>query len=434
MNKGLETLVAERLAKGGPIRVAVIGAGACARMIVRHLLSGPHHIRLVGVANRTLERARELFVEAGEQAAEVVATAEQRSTAFANGRAIVTQDADLVVCAPEVEVVVEVTGTVEFGASIVLKAIEHGKHVVLVNAELDSTLGPILRMRAERAGVVFTHTDGEEPGVAMTLLRYVSLIGLRPVAAGNLKGMIDRYRTPETQRDFALKHRMDPAKVASFADGTKLCMESTILANATGFQVGTRGMYGPRCSHVREIASLLPEDQLLNGGLIDYALGAEPHTGAFVVAHESRPGKRTELEYFKMGPGPFYVFYTPYHLPHLQITSTITRAVLSHDATVAPISGPVCEVVAVAKRDLKSGQTLDGIGGFDCYGTIENAATVTAGDLLPIGVSSACRLLRAIRKDEALSYADVELPHERLTDRLRAEQRATFSTKGSAGN
>ena len=164
-----------------------------------------------------------------------------------------------------------------------------------MNAELDSLLGPILKAKADRAGVVVTHTDGEEPGVAMTLLRYLRSLGLRPVAAGNLKGIVDYYRTPETQRGFAEKHNQDVRKVTSFADATKLSMEATVLANATGFQVGRRGMYGPACEHVREMAELLPADKMVGTGLVDYALGAAPHTGVFVIVHEESPLKKAQL-------------------------------------------------------------------------------------------------------------------------------------------
>ena len=223
---------------------------------------------------------------------------------------------------------------------MVLEAFDHGKHVVLVNAELDSLLGPILKAKADRAGVVVTHTDGDEPGVAMTLLRYLRSLGLRPVAAGNIKGMVDYYRNPETQRAFAEKNDQDVRKVTSFADATKLSMEATVLANATGFHAGRRGMYGPACEYVREMADLLPADQMLDTGLVDYALGAAPHTGAFVIVHEESPLKKAQLAYYKLGDGPFYVFYTPFHLPHIQIASTIGRAVIHRDPTVAPIGRP----------------------------------------------------------------------------------------------
>ena len=162
--------------------------------------------------------------------------------------------------------------------------------------------------------------------------------------------------------------------MTSFADATKLSMETTVLANATGFGVGRRGMFGPACGYVRDLAKLLPAEAMLGGGIVDYSVGASPHTGGFVVVHEENPYKRTQLAYYKLGDGPFYVFYTPFHLPHIQLPSTIARAVLHRDATVAPLRGPSCEVVAVAKRDLKAGETLDGVGGFCAYGLIENRA------------------------------------------------------------
>ena len=155
---------------------------------------------------------------------------------------------------------------------------------------------------------------------------------------------------------------------------------------------------------------------------MDYALGAEPHTGVFVIVYEEKGRKQKELAYFKMGDGPFYVFYTPFHLPHIQIASTIARAALLHDPTVVPLGGPVCEVVAVAKRDLQAGEVLDGIGGFMAYGTIDSAEIVRAEGLLPIGVAEGCRLARDILKDTLIRYDDVHIPPGRLVDQLRAEQ------------
>ena len=431
MNRSLESAIHERLQQHGPIRVGVLGSGACGRMIIRHLFDAVPFVRLVAVANRTLSRAIEVLTELGESDPVVATSQSALSTAAARHRIAVTEP-ELLCEAPDIEVVVEVTGTVEFGARMVLRAMEHHKHVVLVNAELDSTLGPILKVKADRAGVTLTHTDGEEPGVAMTLLRYVKSIGLRPVAAGNIKGMIDQYRTPDTQREFAARLNMDPKKVASFADGTKLSMETTILANATGFRVGRPGMYGPSCSHVREIASRLPANELLEGGLVDYALGAEPHTGAFVVVHENDPRKQKDLAYFKMGDGPFFVFHTPYHLPHLQIASTIARAALLGDATVAPLGAAVCEVSTCAKRPLKAGELLDGVGGFSSYGVIENADAFAAHALLPMGVSEGCRLIRDIPQDQSIRYADVIVPEGRLCDQLRSEQERSKNTRSNA--
>jgi len=328
-----------------------------------------------------------------------------------------------------IDVLLEVTGTVEAAAGVVLDAFSHGKHVVLVNAELDSLIGPILKVKADAAGVVVTHTDGDEPGVAMTLLRYLRTLGLTPVAAGNIKGMVDYYRTPETQRAFAEKHDQDVKKVTSFADSTKLSMEATVISNATGFHVGRRGMYGPPCGYVREIANLLPATQMLETGLVDYALGAAPHTGAFVVIHEDSPLKKVQLAYYKLGDGPFYVFYTPFHLPHLQIASTIGRAVIHRDPTVAPIAGPVCEVVTVAKREVKAGERLDGIGGFCSYGLIDNVSAARGMSALPIGLSEGRRLRRDVAKDEVLSFDDVDGIPGGIVEKLWQEQNARWPVR-----
>jgi predicted homoserine dehydrogenase-like protein len=246
--------------------------------------------------------------------------------------------------------------------------------------------------------------------------------------AGNIKGLLDHYRTPETQKGFATQYGITPKMATSFADGTKISMENALVANATGFKVGKRGMYGPRCDHVREAVSLFPMDQLLNGGLVDFILGAKPHFGVFILGYNDHPTRQYYMQHFKMGDGPLYVFYTPYHLPHLEVPLTVARAVLFKDAAVAPIAGPVCDVITIAKCDLKAGETLDGIGGFTCYGMIENIDVSRARNLLPMGISEGCQLQRNINKDSAITYADVELPAGRLVDKLRAEQDAYFSS------
>jgi predicted homoserine dehydrogenase-like protein len=181
-------------------------------------------------------------------------------------------------------------------------------------------------------------------------------------------------------------------------------------------------MYGPACQYVREIADLLPADQMLDGGLVDYALGAAPHTGAFVVVHEENVRKQAQLAYYKLGNGPFYVFYTPFHLPHLQIASTLGRAVVHRDPTVAPIGGPVAEVLAVAKRDLKAGERLDGIGGYCTYGLIENATVARKIGALPIGLSDGCVLRQDVAKDEVILSAQVHAVEDPVIDGLWREQ------------
>jgi predicted homoserine dehydrogenase-like protein len=418
----VDTALREREAAGRPVRVGMIGAGATGRAIALQLGTPAPGIRLVALANRTTAHAERAFREAGIDQWSRVSSANEAETEITHGRTVLTDDPAVVTSCGAIDIVLEVTGTIEPALSVVLNAFKHGKHVVLVNAELDSLLGPLLKAKADQAGVVVTNTDGDEPGVAMTLYRYVRSLGLRPVATGNLKGMVDYYRNPETQRAFAEKNDQDARKVTSFADATKLSMETTVLANATGFRVGRRGMYGPACKHVREMAQLLPPEQMLGSGLVDYALGAEPHTGAFVIVHEDSALKKAQLAYYKLGDGPFYVFYTPYHLPHIQIASTIGRAAVLSDPTVTSLAGPVCEVVTVAKRDLKSGERLDGVGGFCSYGLIDNSASARSIDALPIGLSESCVLRRDVAKDQVISFQDVDRPRGRLSDVLWKEQ------------
>jgi predicted homoserine dehydrogenase-like protein len=295
-----------------------------------------------------------------------------------------------------------------------------------MNAEVDATVGPILKVYADRAGVVYTYTDGDEPGVAMNLFRFVDSIGYKPVLMGQIKGFLDRYRNPDTQRAFAEAHGQKPAMVASFADGSKLAIESAIIGNATGFVPGKRGMYGHKTASVKDLLKLFSPEDFKNGGLVDFVLGAEPHTGAFVMGYNDEPVKMSYMKYFKMGEGPLYMFYTPYHLPHLQLPHTVARAVLFQDATLAPLGAPVCDTVTTAKRDLKAGQVLDGMGGFDAYGLIESYEVCSREDYLPIAASIGCRLKHDIRKDEPISYRHVELPKGRLSDQLRAEQTERF--------
>jgi len=425
----LDTALEQREADAKPIRLGIVGSGYMARGIAGQVLAGMPGLRIGGFAARNLEAAAAILSDCGVEATPVAREAELAG-ALRTGRPLLTPDPALL--STVVDVIIETTGDVEFGASVVLDAIRNGKHVVLVNAELDATVGPILKRYAEDAGVVLTNTDGDEPGVAMNLLRYVRSIGLRPVLAGNIKGFIDPYRTPETQAAFAESVGQRPKMITSFADGTKLAMETTIVANAAGFGVARRGMNGWQCSHVREVLDLVSPRTFVNGGLVDYVLGAEPGSGAFVVGLSDEPIRQQYLKYFKMGDGPLYLFYTPWHLPQAEAPLTAARAVLFNDPSVTPLSGPRCDVVTIAKRDLATGEALDGIGGFTCFGTIENVAESREANLLPMGLSEGCTLVRDVGRGAVVTYDDVQLPAGRLADRLRREQERHFASSAYA--
>lgn len=426
----VDQVLAKREQEGNPVRVAMIGAGFMARGIALQILQAVKGMRLVAISNRRLEEARRAYQEAGVTEVRGVETMKELETALAAGQYAVTEDAMLLCEAQGIDAVIEVTGTIEFAAHVVLKAIEHRKHVVIMNAELDGTIGPILKVYADKAGVVITNTDGDQPGVIMNLYRFVKGIGVRPVLCGNIKALQDPYRNPTTQEGFAKKWKQKAHMVTSFADGTKISFEQAIVANATGMRVAKRGMFGPTVppnTPIQEAVNWYPLEELTNGpGIVDYVVGASPSPGVFVLGTHDHPVQQHYLNLYKLGAGPLYCFYTPYHLCHFEVPTTVARAVLFHDAAIAPLGGSQVEVVATAKVHLKEGQVLDGIGWYMAYGQCENYDLARAQNLLPIGLAEGCLLKRSIPKDRILTYDDVEVPAGRLCDKLRTEQKAYF--------
>ena len=216
--------------------------------------------------------------------------------------------------------------------------------------------------------------------------------------------------------------------VTSFADGTKISFEQAIVANATGMTVSRRGMIGSdHPGHVDDLTKFYDIEVLRRfGGIVDYVVGAKPGPGVYLIATHDDPKQRHYLNLYKLGEGPLYSFYTPYHLCHFEVPLSVARVVLTGDAVIQPIAGPRVDVVATAKRDLKMGEIVDGLGGYMTYGQCEAHGIARAEDLLPMGIAEGCRLTRDVPKDTVLTRADVELPKGRLVDRLRAEQDAAF--------
>ena len=281
--------------------------------------------------------------------------------------------------------------------------------------------------------MILSGSDGDQPGVEMNLYRFVRGIGLTPLVMGNIKGLQDPYRNPETQRAFAEKWGQRPEMVTSFADGTKMCFEQAIVANATGMRVLQRGMSNGLewPGHVDELTKHYDIDALRAiGGAVDYVVGAKPGPGVYCMAAHDDPKQRHYLNLYKLGEGPLYSFYTPYHLCHFELPFSVARVVLFGDPVLQPLAGPCVEVVTVAKTDLSAGTTLDGIGGYHVFGTAENAGPARRERLLPMGLSEGAVLRRAVKRDHVLTYDDVTLPAGRLVDRLRAEQDARFPVPG----
>ncbi|WP_135466173.1 NAD(P)H-dependent oxidoreductase [Crenalkalicoccus roseus] len=428
----VDRLLRQREAEGRPVRVGMVGAGFMARGIANQIVNSVPGMRLVAIANRTPPRAIRAYAEAGREEVREVGSVAALEDCIRAGVPAVTGDPALLCAAEGIDCLVEVTGAVEFGAQVIMAAIRHGKHVVTMNAEVDGTVGPVLKRHADRAGVILSGSDGDQPGVQMNLYRFVRSIGLTPLVCGNIKGLQDPYRTPTTQAGFAAKWGQDPHMVTSFADGTKISFEQAIVANATGMGIAKRGMLGlDHAGHVDELTRVYDIGMLrAHGGIVDYVVGARPGPGVYVLAAHDDPKQRHYLNLYKLGEGPLYSFYTPYHLCHFEVPLSVARVVLCGDPVIQPLDGPRVEVVATAKTDLAAGTVLDGLGGYHTYGQCETYPAARAARLLPMGVAEGCRLRRAVAKDAVLTYDDVELPPGRLVDRLRAEQDALFPLPG----
>ena len=424
----VDTALQARAAQGKPIRVAILGAGFMCQGLTNQIVHSTPGMRVVAIYNRKVSRAVDVFRYAGHQDVAIAENQRQLDDAIRANKPVATEDAFLLARSELVDVVVDVTGSVEFGAHAVLESFKHGKDVVLMNAEIDATIGPILQVYAKKYGVILSACDGDEPGVQMNLYRWVKGLGLTPRVIGNVKGLQDPYRNPTTQKGFAERWKQNPAMVTSFADGTKISCEQAIVANATGFKVKSRGMSRglEYRGDIMQIGKIYDIDELRHlGGIIDYVVGT-PLTKVYVLAEHPDPKQQHYLNLYKMGEGPLYSFFIPYHLVHFEVPNSIARVVLFRDSLAQPLAGPVVEVCAVAKRDLKAGEILDDYGMYMTYGEAVNVDEMSQQQYLPEGLVEGCKLRRDVKKDAVLTYSDVDLPPNRLADRLRAEQYRHF--------
>jgi predicted homoserine dehydrogenase-like protein len=338
---------------------------------------------------------------------------------------VATPDASLLARLAPVEVVVEASGVPEVGARVAFDSILNRKHVVMLNVETDVTVGYLLRSMADAAGVVYTVSAGDEPGATKELYNFAQAMGFRIVALGKGKNNpLDREATPDKLAAEAESKKMNPKMLCAFVDGTKTMVEMTALANATGLMPEKRGMHGPTATveDLPRIFSLKSQGGILEReGAVDYVLGSVA-PGVFAVVTTDQGAIIEDLQYLNVGPGPNWVLYRPYHLANLETPLSAARAVLLGETTIATTSKPVAETIAVAKRNLKAGEKLDGIGQHTFYGLIENAEVAAAQNLLPLGLAEGAVMTSDVAKGEAIRYDQVELDYGSMIVHLRAIQ------------
>lgn len=415
-----------------PVRVGVIGAGFFGGGVIRQLVRTPGVTPAV-IANRTPDRAVDVLRRCGVPPADIRVCDSDHAARLAldAGRYVVTGDLSLPPRMDEIEVISETTGNMIVGATAALDAFAAGKQVVSANPEVQCTVGAILRQKADRAGVVYSDMDGDQPGIVQKLYEYVSGIGLTPVVAGNCKGVLKRYATPETQAAFCRANNIKPWIATAAADGTKLSIEMCTVANANDMVPAVRGMMGVSTSLETLLADFEKAGLLDRGPIVEFTLGIP--VGVFIVAHSADPWIAEEMQYFKMGAGPYYLFFSPHVLCQFDSVPSIAEAALYGSAVITPLAqGQRTEVATFAKEDLVAGERLDGIGGRHCYGLLVSREEFLEHGLLPIGLAEFVRLQRDVARDEPILASDVEFVESNTLTELREEQDQRYGAEDVA--
>ncbi len=419
----------EREMDGRPIRVGLVGAGQMGREIVAQigLMKG---IVASVVVDLTTDRVLQVFEESGHRT-DVVATTslQEAEAALSTGKRVATTDFRLATSLSQVDVVIDATGSVVMGALISLDAIEHKKHIVMMNVECDVTIGPILRRMAENAGVVYSLAAGDEPAAILELCRFAKALGFEIVVAGKGKNNpLDIYATPDTLAEKAKARDMSARMLCEFVDGSKTAVEMAAVSNATGLLPDIRGMHGAQATVQTLHKVFCPASQggvLSRPGVVDFAIGVSP--GVFVIITTENQRIRSGLIQRDMGEGPNYLLFRPYHLCSVEVPLTAALTVLYGESSGHPKRSMSAECIAVVKKDLAAGEKLDGIGGYSYRGSIDRADICRKENLLPLGLADGCVMKRDVKRDTALSFDMVEVDEKSVVLQLRRIQDALLA-------
>jgi len=416
-------------AEGNPIRVGVSGAGWMGSGFVAQMAHVPGMDVLV-LADEDTQAARQAFMASGMDSQDIIEAVHpgKAMDALRAGKRVVTGSYSLAPQLEAIDIVVDVTWSPAIGAETAHNSIRHGKDIVLVNIEADVTIGRILHKIAKDEGVLYTVSSGDEPGCLMELYDFVTSLGYEPIVIGKGKNNpLNPAATPDMVAETARRIEKDPYQIASYVDGTKTMFEMTCAANATGCLPMQRGMMGPEASieNVSEIFALEEDGGITKfPGAVDFVQGSSMAGGVFVTVRVEDERIRNDLEYLKVGKGKYFTFFRPYHLWFLEAPISVARAFLHRQTTLVPLSHPVAEVMAIAKRDLKPGERLDGFGGYTFYGVIDRAEEAHRLNALPAGLAPEATVKQLVRTAEILTWDDVEFDEESLVVKLRREQDA----------
>ncbi|UJQ93754.1 NAD(P)H-dependent oxidoreductase [Mariluticola halotolerans] len=424
---GLARDLATRAETGKSIRIGVIGSGEMGTDLVTQCMLMPG-LELAAIATRRPHTAMAAMTIAygDDSHGREVSTRSQMSAALDMGKTAITDNPELLVTAPEIDVVIDATGKPGVAADYVLMAMEHGKHVVMMNVEADVTIGPYLKKRADELGVIYTVGAGDEPSSCMELIEFASALGYTIVSAGKGKNNpLNHDAVPDDYRDEAIRRNMNPRMLVEFVDGSKTAVEMCAIANATGLVPDVPGMHGPKASREELASVLIPKEDggVLNKiGVVDYTIGKGVAPGVFVIVKAEHKRIIERMDDLHVGKGPYYGFFRPYHLTSLEVPLSAARIMLYGKADMVPLANPVAEVCAVAKRDLKPGEIFDAIGE-TCYRSYAMTVTDARAQLaLPVGLLEGGKVLAPVKKGELITTANAAPDQSTRLYALRQKQ------------
>jgi predicted homoserine dehydrogenase-like protein len=427
---GLAKDLAARADTGKPVRIGLVGAGEMGTDIVSRV-AHMRGIEIGAISELNPQAAgRSVTIAYGDPDRAVATdTTDALNAAIESGRIATTQKVETLLESGLIDVVIDATGIPSVGAEIGLAAMERGKHLVMMNVEADVTIGAYLRSEAERLGVIYSLGAGDEPSSCMELIEFVSAMGHRIISAGKGKNNpLNFDATPDTYTEEAVRRHMNPRMLVEFVDGSKTMVEMAAIANATGLIPDYPGMHGPACSRDELSKVLIPASAggilSSDAGRVDYTIGKGVAPGVFVVAEMDHPRIRERMEDLKMGEGPYFTFFRPYHLTSLEVPLTCARAVLYGKADMVPMPVPVAEVCAVAKKDMAVGETLDQIGEYCYRAWIMTAPEARTAGAIPCGLLNGAKVTAPIKKGDLITRANAAVPANSKIAILRARQDA----------
>jgi len=426
---GLAADLADRAETGKPIRIGLVGAGEMGTDVVARI-AHMQGIEIGAISTLNIDNAHKAVeIAYGDKGrSKTVSSQSEISQAIELGKIPVTDDNSLIVECDQLDVVVDATGVPAVGAEIGLKAMQHGKHLVMMNVEADVTIGAYLNAEAQRLGVTYSLGAGDEPSSCMELIEFVSAMGHPIVCAGKGKNNpLNFDAVPDDYLEEAKRRNMNVRLLVEFVDGSKTMVEMAAIANATGLLPDKPGMHGPSAAIDQLSSTLIPEDDggiLSNPGRVDYSVGRGVAPGVFVIADMSHPRIRERMEDLKMGKGPYFTFHRPFHLTSLEVPLTCARVVLYGKADMVPLAKPVAEVCAVAKRDLKTGDKLDAIGEYTYRAWIMTAAEARTAKAIPCGLLQHSVVTSPVAKGGLITLDNTRLPENSAIVELRKKQDA----------